>query len=77
VENVQIRGELLGKTSGPRMVRRLPPTSDYKVRIEQLAAPETLKPGFYFIRGQPRSGLWEKDNQISYTGVWVSSWTYA
>ncbi len=74
-ENVQSVNELLGKPVTLEWSAALPPTSDYKERVEQLPAPATLKPGFYFIAASHDAGFREKDNQISYTGVWVSDLT--
>lgn len=72
MDNVQNLGELLGKPLALEWSATLPPTADYKERVEQLPAPETLKPGFYFIAASHDPTFRDKNNQISYTGVWVS-----
>ena len=50
----------------------LSPTADYKQRTEALSAPETLKPGFYFLIASHKADFSENDNQITFTDVWVS-----
>lgn len=50
----------------------LPPTPDFKQRIEQLAAPRDLPPGYYAIVASHDPQFREKDNHISFATVWVS-----
>jgi len=50
----------------------LPPTPDYKERLEELAAPQDLKPGFYFLVASHDPSFGPKNNVVSYTAVWVS-----
>ena len=53
----------------------LPATTDFKLRTEKLAAPQDLKPGFYYLLAslkadfsrQPNDG-----NMVSLAGFWVS-----
>ena len=66
------REELLKKKPALEWSSPLPSTSDYKERTEFLPAPESLKPGFYFIIASHEPGFGEKDNQVSLTDVWVS-----
>ncbi len=51
----------------------LPPTTDFKERTFNIAAPTTLKPGYYFIFAShdPAFGD-EQENEVSLTDVWVS-----
>jgi hypothetical protein len=50
----------------------LPATKDYRQRTENLPAPKTLKPGFYFIIASHEPEFGEANNQISAVPVWVS-----
>ncbi|MEO7599610.1 MAG: alpha-2-macroglobulin family protein [Opitutus sp.] len=67
------REVLLAKVPALSWSAELPPTSDYKQRTENVPAPTTLKPGFYFIIASHDKGFVVKDNQLSVTTVWVSS----
>ncbi|MGQ9662456.1 MAG: alpha-2-macroglobulin family protein [Kiritimatiellia bacterium] len=71
-ETVDNKSELLGKTPVFEWSADLPPTADYKERVELIPVPETLKPGFYFIVASHNPEFSGKRNQVSYTGVWVS-----
>ncbi|WP_438479776.1 alpha-2-macroglobulin family protein [Oleiharenicola lentus] len=51
----------------------LPATADFKERTESLAAPTTLKPGYYAIIASHRADFSETVNQLSATPVWVSN----
>src|SRR5205814_3672770 len=51
---------------------KLPPTTDYREKTFTAAAPDKLKPGFYFIVASHDPKFGEKENQISMTDVWVS-----
>jgi hypothetical protein len=66
------RKELLAKAPTLAWSAKLPPTPDFKERIEELPAPENLKPGFYFLLASHDPNFGETDNQVSYTDVWVS-----
>jgi uncharacterized protein YfaS (alpha-2-macroglobulin family) len=66
------RQELLAKTPTFAWSTDLPTTTDYKERVEELPAPDKLKPGFYFIIASHDPGFGEKDNQVTFTDVWVS-----
>jgi uncharacterized protein YfaS (alpha-2-macroglobulin family) len=50
----------------------LPPTRDFKPRTEQLPAPTSLKPGFYFILASHDGSFGGGVDQISFATVWVS-----
>ncbi|MBI4661607.1 MAG: hypothetical protein HY735_22520 [Verrucomicrobia bacterium] len=66
------RRELLSKAPALEWSADLPPTDDFQERTETLTAPANLKPGFYFIVASPDPAFLERDNQISFTDVWVS-----
>ncbi len=51
----------------------LPPTPDYQNRTENLAAPQNLEPGYYYILSSADPNFLELDNQISATPIWVSN----
>jgi hypothetical protein len=51
----------------------LPPTRDYRERLEILAAPEDLPLGFYALVASPAAGFGEKENVVSYATFWVSN----
>jgi hypothetical protein len=70
--NDKERKELLGKAPAFAWSANLPPTDDFKERIEAVPAPARLKPGFYFILASCREDFAERDNQLSYTDAWVS-----
>ncbi|MBN1419220.1 MAG: carboxypeptidase regulatory-like domain-containing protein, partial [Planctomycetes bacterium] len=50
----------------------LPPTSDYKERIEEIPAPEDIAPGFYCLVASHDRSFGEEENQVSFTDIWVS-----
>ncbi len=50
----------------------LPPTTDFKERVEKLPAPGNLKPGFYFLLSSHDPSFGESNNEVSYAQVWVS-----
>jgi uncharacterized protein YfaS (alpha-2-macroglobulin family) len=66
------RRELLDKTPALEWSVALAPTPDYKERPEELAAPDTLKPGFYFLIASQKADFSESDNQVTFTDIWVS-----
>jgi uncharacterized protein YfaS (alpha-2-macroglobulin family) len=67
------RDELLGKAPALVWSTNLPPTPDFKERVEELPAPVTLKPGFYFVIASHNRDFDDTDNQVTFTDVWVSS----
>jgi hypothetical protein len=66
------RRELLAKPATLEWSASLPSTADFKQRTEAISAPETLKPGFYFLIASHQADFSENDNQITFTDVWVS-----
>ena len=51
---------------------KLPATDDYQQRVEEVAIPEDLKPGFYFLIWSHDPKFGDKDNVVQYAGIWVS-----
>jgi uncharacterized protein YfaS (alpha-2-macroglobulin family) len=66
------RKELLRRKPALEWQVELPATEDYRQRTERLPAPDTLKPGFYFIVASHDRAFAENDNVVSATPVWVS-----
>ncbi|HEY4246733.1 MAG TPA: alpha-2-macroglobulin family protein [Lacunisphaera sp.] len=66
------RKELLATRPTLEWNATLPQTADYKQRTEDLPAPTTLKPGFYFIVASHNATFGDKENQISVAAIWVS-----
>ena len=52
---------------------KLPATADYQERVEEMPAPNGLKPGFYFVLSSSNPQFGVQGNQIGYSGVWVSN----
>jgi len=50
----------------------LPPTDDYRERVERLPAPRDLPPGFYFLIASHDPDFRESDNQVTFADFWVS-----
>jgi uncharacterized protein YfaS (alpha-2-macroglobulin family) len=50
----------------------LPPTQDFKTRVEKIPVPTTLKPGFYFVFSSHDPNFAETENRLQVTPVWVS-----
>jgi hypothetical protein len=51
---------------------KLPATEDFRERVEELAAPKTVKPGFYFLLASPDPGFGSANNVVTCTDLWVS-----
>jgi uncharacterized protein YfaS (alpha-2-macroglobulin family) len=68
----QERREILAHQPALEWSAKLPPTTDYKERTFQTPAPNSLKPGFYFIAASHDPKFGETDNVVSLTDVWVS-----
>jgi len=51
----------------------LPPTTDFKERVEQLQTPNTLPPGFYFIIASHDPDFHETNNLVSGAAIWVGN----
>jgi len=66
------RRELLARAPALVWSTNLPPTPDFKDRGEELPAPATLKPGFYFLLASHDRNFSDTDNQVTFTDVWVS-----
>ncbi|MEM7392483.1 MAG: MG2 domain-containing protein, partial [Verrucomicrobiota bacterium] len=50
----------------------LPETTNYVRRTENLDAPDDLEPGFYFLFASHDARFRKKNNQVSFTELWVS-----
>ncbi len=68
----QERREILARKPALEWSAKLPPTTDYKERGFETPAPDSLKPGFYFIAASNDAKFGEADNIVSMTDVWVS-----
>ena len=68
----QERREVLARKPALEWSAKLPPTADYKERTFETAAPDSLKPGFYFIAASHDPKFGEADNVVSLADVWVS-----
>ncbi len=66
------RREILGKTPALAWSAKLPPTADFKEKTFEVGAPETLKPGYYFIAASHDERFGEQENIVSLADVWVS-----
>jgi len=51
---------------------KLPVTEDFQTRVEQLPAPQGVKPGSYFLIASHNPQFNDQDNQVSFAEVWVS-----
>jgi len=70
--NDKERREILARKPALEWSAKLPPTSDYKEKTFATPAPDSLKPGFYFIAASHDPKFGEGDNIVSMTDVWVS-----
>ena len=50
----------------------LPATDDYQERVEQLPAPDDLRPGSYYLIASHNARFTDADNQVSFAEFWVS-----
>ncbi len=66
------RQELLAQTPALEWSAPLPPTTDFKERVEQLPAPTGLRPGFYFLIASHQPDFRPEDNQLALADIWVS-----
>ncbi|MBI2929110.1 MAG: hypothetical protein HYY24_25885 [Verrucomicrobia bacterium] len=66
------RKQVLAKAPALEWSHALPPTTDFKERVESLPAPQRLKPGFYFLVASHDPTFAEQSNQLSMTDIWVS-----
>ncbi|MBK1879568.1 alpha-2-macroglobulin family protein [Pelagicoccus mobilis] len=64
--------EKLSEQPSSAWSEQLPPTNDFKSRIEKIAAPTTLAPGYYVILASHTPDFTEEDNQVSSSYICVS-----
>ena len=50
----------------------LPPTKDFKERVEKITPPKDLQPGSYYLFASHDPEFKEEENQVSYSSFWVS-----
>ncbi len=70
--SVEERREILTNAPALKWTAKLPPTDDFKEKTLDVAAPENLKPGYYFIAASYDESFGEQDNIVSMADVWVS-----
>ena len=70
--NDRERQDLLAKQPALAWSAELAPTTNYKERLQELPAPDSLRRGFYFIIASHDPEFSERNNQVTYTDVWVS-----
>jgi uncharacterized protein YfaS (alpha-2-macroglobulin family) len=68
----QQRRDFLARTPALTWSAKLPATTDFKQKTLEVAAPENLKPGYYFIAASHNENFGASDNVVSMTDVWVS-----
>jgi hypothetical protein len=66
------RREILARKPTLEWSAKLPPTTDYQEKTFTTPAPDSLKPGFYFIAASHDPKFGEGNNVVSMTVVWVS-----
>jgi uncharacterized protein YfaS (alpha-2-macroglobulin family) len=66
------RKDLLAKKADREWSVDLPETKDFKERLEEIAPPKDLKPGFYFLISSHKADFSDGDNQIAFNNLWVS-----
>lgn len=66
------RQALLAKEPVRTWSAELPATDDYQERLEEIAAPEDMSPGFYFLIASHREDFADSNNVVSFTDFWVS-----
>ena len=66
------KGRLLNKAPVKQWTTDLPPTTDYQEREETAGVPKDLAPGFYVLVASHDPGFGDQNNQVSYSGFWVS-----
>ncbi len=71
--DINQRNALLAKKPELEWSAKLPATPDYQLRVEELPAPQGLKPGFYFLVSSADPGFGGQNNQVTFTDVWVSN----
>ncbi|MFP6668855.1 MAG: MG2 domain-containing protein, partial [Pirellulales bacterium] len=63
---------LLAKQPAKAWSADLPATDDYHQRVEEIAVPKDLKPGFYFLAASHREDFGATNNVVTFTDFWVS-----
>jgi 5-hydroxyisourate hydrolase-like protein (transthyretin family) len=71
LNNIQ-RKALLGKKPVLAWSVDLPATDDYQELREEIPAPETLKPGSYYLISSHAPNFSDKNNRVHFTDFWVS-----
>ena len=66
------RRQLLVKRPAKRWSVQLPATEDYQEKTEKTKPPRGLYSGFYFLIASGDPTFREKNNVVTYTGVWIS-----
>jgi len=66
------RQELLRREPAQTWEASLEPTNDYRSRIQEIAAPTPLAPGFYFLLASFDPSFSDQNNQVVFTDFWVS-----
>jgi uncharacterized protein YfaS (alpha-2-macroglobulin family) len=66
------RREVLARKPALEWSAKLPPTADYKEKSFTTPAPDSLKPGFYFIAASHDPKFGDANNIVSMAAVWVS-----
>jgi uncharacterized protein YfaS (alpha-2-macroglobulin family) len=64
--------DLLARKPVQQWSVELPPTDDFQERLQEIDAPQDLKPGFYYLVASHAPKFGEQNNQVSYTPFWVS-----
>lgn len=70
--DVDSRRQLLEQPAAKAWDAKLPPVADYRQGTHQVAAPEDLKPGFYYLIASAREDFGDHDNVVQITEFWVS-----
>ena len=70
--NDQERREVLARKPALEWSAKLPTTTDYKEKTFTTPAPDSLKPGFYFVVASHDPKFGDANNIVSMTVVWVS-----
>src|SRR5208337_5071601 len=70
--NESEKREVLSRKPVFEWSRVLPPITNYAETTTEIPAPDSLKPGFYFIAASHDPEFGEKDNTVSLAPVWVS-----
>jgi hypothetical protein len=66
------REELLNRKPVLSWSAVLPPTDDFRERVHEIAAPQRLSPGHYFLVASANAGFGVAENQVFFVDFWVS-----